>query len=813
MGTFVPRPCQLAAADFGTNFLASAGRGHRQVIASPTGSGKTWVELEILRRVGGDCWLLTPRIEIARGVAEKAGLPEARSLRELVENLWRIRVSTPIRFRNALVRGDVPRVSAIIGDEGHHSLASSYEDIQGLCGLPPTLLFTATPFRGTSRGTAKFLQEWCNPNEVIWMVTLREAAKLNYISIPECHTLALLDDDEVQVTAAGEFDARSASDAMGTRVEDLAGRAIELGWWHAESWGVPTVFCLPSTETARSLCTALARRGALAIPVTAGTPDPIRREAFDLLRRGLAAVSQVNVLGEGVDLPVRRLVDAHPRMSPVSAMQAWGRCVAEGEPVLTDRGWVPIELVHSEDKVWDGEEWVAHGGVMYNGTREVIETCGVRMTPDHEVLTRRGWKWASGLRSSDLLGLGRYMDDGRFLLRQNEVGDRRTEHRLDKCCASASVGASSSSRPISSGLAIRSNAAAAGTGKMCQKVSLNAESGYSLVCGLLSSDARTKNMPHTDITGVVGFACAKRGSKTRLPSSSICSRCLVTMIPTYLSIGSIMMGTMNRETFGSRPWSSSDKTRGMGSCSIGFSGAYNNCTHGACQSKNWQSAYVYQRTKSSSTCRVYDIANCGPRNRYQVRGLIVHNCTRPVGPAGPPPELWCCNRNLQRFAYLFDGLLPSRVVAEAETVFGGPGRRAGHRSLGLEALGRFKACEAKLLDGCSLLLYSLWSNSGGRSREISCIQHPIEAEPIWCERVRGSKPDGSVDYGRWVRLDKPPESVQGFSSVAPREPSEKMVAWWRRSAESRGLDPNQEVTRKSFCVLPILFDLGLRYRS
>ena len=65
--------------------------------------------------------------------------------------------------------------------------------------------------------------------------------------------------------------------------------------------------------------------------------------------------------------------------------QAELSCIAEGSLVLTDRGLVPIEEVKSGDRVWDGEEWVAHDGVIYRGEREVITYEGLTATPDHFV--------------------------------------------------------------------------------------------------------------------------------------------------------------------------------------------------------------------------------------------------------------------------------------------------------------------------------------------------------------------------------------------------------------------------------------------
>lgn len=63
-------------------------------------------------------------------------------------------------------------------------------------------------------------------------------------------------------------------------------------------------------------------------------------------------------------------------------------CIAEGSLVLTDRGLVPIENVGIADKVWDGVEFVRHEGVVYKGQKEVMHYDGLTATPDHKV-------WAS----------------------------------------------------------------------------------------------------------------------------------------------------------------------------------------------------------------------------------------------------------------------------------------------------------------------------------------------------------------------------------------------------------------------------------
>lgn len=60
-------------------------------------------------------------------------------------------------------------------------------------------------------------------------------------------------------------------------------------------------------------------------------------------------------------------------------------CIAEGQLVLTNHGEKPIETVATDDLVWDGEQWVAHEGVIYKGIRTIYTYQGLTATLDHQV--------------------------------------------------------------------------------------------------------------------------------------------------------------------------------------------------------------------------------------------------------------------------------------------------------------------------------------------------------------------------------------------------------------------------------------------
>lgn len=84
-------------------------------------------------------------------------------------------------------------------------------------------------------------------------------------------------------------------------------------------------------------------------------------------------------------------------------------CLAADTLVLTDRGWKRIQSVLSTDRVYDGVEFVDHGGTIFKSVQPCVTVDGVLMTADHEVLTDEGWKAASQVQRLDGPAL-RYAD-------------------------------------------------------------------------------------------------------------------------------------------------------------------------------------------------------------------------------------------------------------------------------------------------------------------------------------------------------------------------------------------------------------------
>lgn len=93
-------------------------------------------------------------------------------------------------------------------------------------------------------------------------------------------------------------------------------------------------------------------------------------------------------------------IDGMARMSMWTGL-AIENCLAGDTRVLTRRGVVRLDMVQVSDLLWDGIEWVSHSKLLMKGVQPVIDKWGVRMTPNHMVLTNDGWKEAENCSGPD----------------------------------------------------------------------------------------------------------------------------------------------------------------------------------------------------------------------------------------------------------------------------------------------------------------------------------------------------------------------------------------------------------------------------
>jgi hypothetical protein len=336
MQSITLRDYQALGVRHALQWAEKAASNDRILYAAPTGSGKSITILVLQSKLGAGWWVITPKLEIIVGMLEKCGIAcEHWSEARIIDTAWALCITTPVRLKNRLLSGDGPDICGLILDEGHHDLAQTWQDISLLCGTPPAIGFTATPFRGTPKGTAEFRKLWGEP---VWLVTYPGAIKRKVIKMPRCIMLPLVDDDLIEVKN-GEFMVTQVTAATNSKLGAVAACAAQ--WMTGLTLDKSTMFAMPNTETCWSLRTELEAAGVPCAVVLGETPYFDRQDAFNRCIAAECVLIQVQVVSEGVDLPIRRLVDMSPTLSPVRWLQQFGRITrpTEDEPeyVCTNR--------------------------------------------------------------------------------------------------------------------------------------------------------------------------------------------------------------------------------------------------------------------------------------------------------------------------------------------------------------------------------------------------------------------------------------------------------------------------------------------
>ena len=326
-------------------WLPASKPGDRLLVTAPTGTGKGTVQLALVRALkarGCNPLILTPSLEVLRGyVARSGGDPDAGPTK-LVAQAASIPATTPLRWRNAVLRGDAgPLPDVVLVDEAHHATdeaggetdsATVAADVFALAQHARWIGWTATPYRGTPQGTRALEAAW---PDAAAMLTLRQAADLGACVFPTFDVRPVLDDDVVAVRG-GEFDRGSADKAAVATVPDLArlvSKVVEV----FPRLRLPTVVTVPGIGAAQALADALENpgpSGGLAVAaalIVAATPSADRVAAYRRSQASECVLVVVDVLGEGVDLPwLRRWIDAAPTKSPVRWLQRLGRITRPG---------------------------------------------------------------------------------------------------------------------------------------------------------------------------------------------------------------------------------------------------------------------------------------------------------------------------------------------------------------------------------------------------------------------------------------------------------------------------------------------------
>jgi len=342
------RPYQLSEIKAALGWLNHAGQADRRIAVAPTGTGKGTIKvalLSLLTKTGHGCVLLSPSMEIVRGLRERAP--------EYAEKIY-----TPIKFLNTLEKGEIARPLTVIVDEAHEWVPSN-QIPQRICSLLPVaswLGYTATPYRATALGTGELLQLWGKPREII---SLKKAIAGGYYAMPAIRAIPLIDDDGLSVVN-GSFVADDVNEFMNQqgRLETLATLITELQAAGAQ--------CIVSAATTK-MGYWLSQMSECSEFVNQKTPVAEREAIYAASRRGEVAIIQLGVLYRGADLPwLDTLIDAQPTMSATRWMQTVGRITRPPGPkslIITNRnferhgfllsGALPREALSQLEMAWE----------------------------------------------------------------------------------------------------------------------------------------------------------------------------------------------------------------------------------------------------------------------------------------------------------------------------------------------------------------------------------------------------------------------------------------------------------------------------
>ena len=380
-------------------------QGYRsQLLYAPTGFGKTEVAIALMQATAD-------KSKKAAILLDRLVLVDQTSLRLSKYGLdhgvyqsehWKFDRNQKLQVCSAQTleaRDDFPKVDLLIVDECHISRKQTTAYIKANPDLK-VIGLTATPF---TKGLGSIYQNVVCGATNGWLVDNKWLTPLKvYIA------------KEIDMTGvkkvAGEWSQEMATKRGMQITGDIVSEWITKTH---EVFGGPRktiVFCAGVAHGA-DLVQQFAERGYNFVSISYKDDDDFKREAIedfakpDTTIHGLIAT---DILTRGFDVSdVMIGVSARPFSKSLSShVQQMGRvmrshdgkefalwlCMARGSRVLTNKGLVPIEKVSLSHKIWDGTNFVKHGGAVCNGIQKVITYQGLTATPGHLVHTAQGWR-------------------------------------------------------------------------------------------------------------------------------------------------------------------------------------------------------------------------------------------------------------------------------------------------------------------------------------------------------------------------------------------------------------------------------------
>lgn len=224
-------------------------------------------------------------------------------------------------------QGGPDKISLVVQDEGHHVLRKNKWG-KAMAMFPSAfgLLFTATPIRADGNGLGAHAdgmvdQMVIGPAQRA-LIDMGMLTDYRYIGAQA----ADLNLNDVHLTASGELNEREVAAAM-ARSRQIVGDVVKHYLQHAS--GKLGITFAANIEEAQKITNAFNAAGVAAALVTAeSSTDERRRVLRDFKNRKLLQLVNVDLFGEGFDLPAVEVVSmARPTASFALFAQQWGRAL------------------------------------------------------------------------------------------------------------------------------------------------------------------------------------------------------------------------------------------------------------------------------------------------------------------------------------------------------------------------------------------------------------------------------------------------------------------------------------------------------
>jgi hypothetical protein len=370
----------------------------RTLLVLPTGGGKTVCFSYIASGVAQNnkrVLIIAHRRELLRQISKAltaVGVPHGMLMGGST-GIPRTNVVVASVFTLANRLKHFPEPDMIIGDEAHHFTPnSSWGKVVNAFPKARVLGVTATPERLDGKGLGVLF------DDMVVGPTVAELTEQGFLSPADVYAPSKPDMQGIH-TRMGDFVKADLEKVMDR--PSITGSAV-AHYTKLAAGKKAIAFCV-SVKHAQMVAEDFRNAGYASYHIDGGMTEGERDKVLKDFEAGkIQVLTSCDLVSEGFDLPaVEVAILLRPTQSLSLYLQQCGRairpapgkdCLSSGTKILTQRGEIPIEKVSIDDLLWDGYEWVSHGGVVYKGFKDVIEYNRLTATEDHQVWTQEGWR-------------------------------------------------------------------------------------------------------------------------------------------------------------------------------------------------------------------------------------------------------------------------------------------------------------------------------------------------------------------------------------------------------------------------------------